>query len=316
MTGAHARVLVLQVAIPLALVAWLALAPPADAATLIAAVGLGGAYLLALSAAAVWAMPPRAVLVVLVVAFWIAAIHAVLLAWPEGRAWPEGTLAWSVAGLAWLGAVALFALVLSLASARRPPPGPVAQIAFPLARGRYVVVSGGFHDLVNVHREVLAPGFEAVRGQAHAIDVLALDRVGLRARGLRPSDPAAYAIFGKPVVAPCAGRVIAARDDLPDLPPPQADRENLAGNHVLLACAGFDLLLAHLQRGSLAVAVGDRVAAGDRIGRVGNSGGTSEPHLHVHAQSGPRRRGLMDAEPIPIAIHGRFLVRNDIIEVD
>lgn len=50
---------------------------------------------------------------------------------------------------------------------------------------------------------------------------------------------------------------------------------------------------------------------GTPLGQVGNSGGSSEPHLHVHAQ----RPGMADAPlsgaPIPSLIEGRFLVRND-----
>ncbi|GGK44793.1 M23 family metallopeptidase [Salinarimonas ramus] len=316
MIGAAVSLVVLQVLVPLALVVWIGLAPPGDAASLVATIGFGGAYLLVVSSVGNWALVPRPVLVVLVVAFWIAALLAVIDAWPAGRIWPDGLAERAATAFVALLAVALGWLVLSLADARRAPEGPVAQIAFPLAGGRFIVGSGGHHDLLNPHRKVLEPERAHLRGQAHAIDFLGLDGLGLRARGLHPADPTAYAIFGKPVLAPCAGRVVEARDGLPDLPPPHRDAENLAGNHVLIACEGFDVLLAHLQHGSLRVQVGDAVSTGDVIGRVGNSGNTTEPHLHVHAQRGSRRRHLLDADPIPMTIHGRHLVRNDVIETD
>ena len=46
-------------------------------------------------------------------------------------------------------------------------------------------------------------------------------------------------------------------------------------------------MLAHLRQGSVAVGQGQQVAAGDTLGRCGNSGNTSEPHLHFHLQDSP-----------------------------
>ncbi|MGP9819587.1 M23 family metallopeptidase [Salinarimonas sp. NSM] len=315
MTVAFLGVFVLQLATPLALLCWLVLAPPRDAATSLAAIAFTGTFVTVAATIGSWAIVPRAVLVALFIGFGLAAARAMTHAWRLRLAWPESGLDRGAALLLGVLAMALAGLGISLAGARQPPPGPVADIAFPLADGRYVVGSGGFHDLVNNHRRVLGTGRAELRGQAHAIDFLAVDRWGLRATGILPADPAAYAIFGKPVVAPCAGRVIRARGDLPDLQPPRADRQNLAGNHVVIACDGFDLLLAHLARDSLAVSVGEPVAVGDPIGLVGNSGNTTEPHLHVHAQRGGGGGGLLDSEPVALSIEGRFLIRNDTITV-
>jgi murein DD-endopeptidase MepM/ murein hydrolase activator NlpD len=54
-------------------------------------------------------------------------------------------------------------------------------------------------------------------------------------------------------------------------------------------------LLAHLRHGSVAVAAGARISAGDKVGECGNSGNTTEPHLHYHLQDTPvfgRAEGL------------------------
>jgi murein DD-endopeptidase MepM/ murein hydrolase activator NlpD len=54
-------------------------------------------------------------------------------------------------------------------------------------------------------------------------------------------------------------------------------------------------LIAHLRHGSVALDVGDRVRGGQMLGRCGNSGNTSEPHMHFHVQDGRtvfRTRGL------------------------
>ena len=46
-------------------------------------------------------------------------------------------------------------------------------------------------------------------------------------------------------------------------------------------------MFAHLRQGSAPVAEGDRVVAGEVIGRLGNSGNTTEPHLHLQVQDSP-----------------------------
>ncbi|PSF08122.1 M23 family metallopeptidase [Marinobacter halophilus] len=60
----------------------------------------------------------------------------------------------------------------------------------------------------------------------------------------------------------------------------------MAGNYVAINCGGVFAILAHLRQGSIAVATGDRITTGDLLGQMGNSGNSSEPHLHLHAQKG------------------------------
>lgn len=93
-----------------------------------------------------------------------------------------------------------------------------------------------------------------------------------------------YGIYGKEVVAPVTGTVIAAYDEEKDITPDTEDFLSMEGNHVYIKIdeTGTYLLLNHLKKGSVTVKIGDHVKAGDLIGRVGNSGSTSEPHLHIH----------------------------------
>ena len=74
-----------------------------------------------------------------------------------------------------------------------------------------------------------------------------------------------------------------------------------------------NLLLAHLKRGSVLVKIGDRVSAGQPIGHVGNSGNTSEPHLHVHAQRQVTKDGNTEWVGVPICFGSRWLVRNSLV---
>jgi hypothetical protein len=98
-----------------------------------------------------------------------------------------------------------------------------------------------------------------------------------------------YHCFGKPILAPAAGTVAAVADGIEDNRPGEMNALQPPGNHVVLDHGNNEFsFLAHLKKGSVAVKVGDRVEAGARLGVCGNSGNSSEPHLHYHLQSTPR----------------------------
>jgi hypothetical protein len=115
------------------------------------------------------------------------------------------------------------------------------------------------------------------------------------------------------VVAPIAGTVIAAHDGEPDVTPaePPSNPSRPLGNHVALEIdGGTYLLLAHLQAGSVAVRESQRVDEGALLGRCGNSGNTSEPHIHVHHQrQDPRRFPVGFAEGLPLYFRLQGVVR-------
>ncbi len=99
-----------------------------------------------------------------------------------------------------------------------------------------------------------------------------------------------YYAFGLPVLAPAAGTVHSILDGKPDQPiGTKWIGKDWAGNHVVLDIApGEFLFIAHLEAATLTVEPGDRVQAGQELGRVGNSGRTTEPHVHVHLQDTPQ----------------------------
>lgn len=215
-----------------------------------------------------------------------------------------------VIGASVLGSIAATTITVVALQGRRAP-APAVDAVLPFTEGTYLIVNGGMQPLINAHLATLeGERFRSYRGQSYGVDLVAIDRLGLRARGVLPPDPAAYLIFGTPVVAPCDGEVVAAFDGAPDMQPPQPDRSHMAGNHVLIDCRGPWVLLGHLQQGSVSVRVGQHLAVGDAIGRVGNSGNTGEPHLHMHAQRPGTDDVPLGGEPLAIRLGGRFLARN------
>lgn len=96
-----------------------------------------------------------------------------------------------------------------------------------------------------------------------------------------------YGCYGLPVVAPVSGLVTSTRDGEPDEAPGIASNNVIAptGNHVVIQLeTGTYLVIAHLKQGSVVVKTGDTVEEGQMIGECGNSGNTSEPHIHIHHQ--------------------------------
>ena len=113
-----------------------------------------------------------------------------------------------------------------------------------------------------------------------------------------------YGCYNTPVVAPVSARVHDAVDGALDHVPGEVsmDYENPAGNHVVLQLeSGTYLLIAHLKPGSVSVSEGDDVLEGEAIGACGNSGNTSEPHIHIHHQrQDPKDRSLIFSEGLPL----------------
>jgi murein DD-endopeptidase MepM/ murein hydrolase activator NlpD len=200
------------------------------------------------------------------------------------------------------------------------PDGLVVDLHCPFQSGVYLVVNGGSQPVVNAHMATLepTPRFVPWRGQSYGVDLVRLDSFGRRASGFASSDPADYHIHGQLVTAPCAGTVVSVASDRPDMTVAirDPDRSKLAGNHVLIACGGIEVLLAHLLRDSLRVTLGSEVTVGEPLGLVGNSGNTDEPHLHLSAQRRSVAEPFIGGTPVWLTIEGRFLVRNDRLSCD
>lgn len=306
--------LVLQLALPLIGLCWIALAPPHSRLGFAAAVVATACGLLAIALAGLALFPPWwapyafGVLMVPVSLIGLARMR------PFSSVLPASLAGWAVTSVFVAITAAAVYLSAQAVAGRSPPPGKIVELQFPLAAGTYLIVSGGSNLRINPHLMTLDSAvarFVAWRGQSYGVDIVKIDGFGLRASGLQPAEPRAYAIYGAAVLAPCAGEVVAAVDGLPDMRVPDTDRAHLAGNHLMLRCGEVDVLLGHLQPGSLRIATGMRVSTGQHLASVGNSGNTGEPHLHIHAQQPGSPTEPMSGNPLPVRLDGRFVVRND-----
>lgn len=153
-------------------------------------------------------------------------------------------------------------------------------------------------------------------GSSHAIDFVPVDGEGRSAPRTWASlfatePPEAFVGFGRPIVAPVSGEIITVVDGEVDhvarrsfgaligyaLTQPARVRGGaraIAGNHVVIRAGEARVLLAHLRTASIRVHEGQHVTAGEQIGECGNSGNSTEPHLHVQVSESFERnaRGI------------------------
>lgn len=218
-----------------------------------------------------------------------------------------------VPGWARWSAISVFVVGMALYFRVGRPTGAPVSIASPV-RGRWIALN-------SPSSRVPSHGLQAW-AQAYALDLVCDPGDGSRPGfGWWPPArrPDEFPGFGRPVHAPVTGVVVrshaAARDHLSRTSPVallylvvESVRELLGplgvlGNHVVIrrddrAC----VLVAHLRRRSLRVRRGDRVEAGTVIGACGNSGNSTEPHVHVQAMDRP---SVWIAAGLPLLIDGR-----------
>ncbi len=137
---------------------------------------------------------------------------------------------------------------------------------------------------------------------------------------LSTEPPERFLAYGQPILAPAAGRVVSVHDGevdhearrsqfaLVSYALTQAARARggagaIAGNHVILELAdgrGF-VVLAHLRAGSIRVAAGESVTTGGEVGDCGNSGNSTQPHLHIQVMDSADPYA---ARGVPMAFRG------------
>jgi Peptidase family M23 len=183
----------------------------------------------------------------------------------------------------------------------------------PVRGGIWVAAEGCCDENTHHRRGLLVVDGNEVVPQRFAIDWIKLDRRH-RAWVGDPARLSSYFNYGQPLIAVADGTVVVARDGRPNQPPPNNPEspplEELPGNHVVLRIGpGIYVLYAHLVPGSVRVRVGQRVRRGQLLGRLGNSGNSATPHLHLQVQI--TRSFLSDGLPF---VFDRFQLLGQITE--
>ena len=144
-------------------------------------------------------------------------------------------------------------------------------------KGEWLVTWGGDTKEQNYHVESVA--------QKNAFDILIKDEQGATHKGAGESNEDYYA-FGKELYAPCDGEVVLVVDGVKDNVPGVLNPIYIPGNTIIIKTAtGEYAFFAHFKQHSIVVKQGQKINTGELLGLCGNSGNSSEPHLHFHLQN-------------------------------
>ncbi|WP_338765614.1 DUF3887 domain-containing protein [Bernardetia sp. ABR2-2B] len=121
--------------------------------------------------------------------------------------------------------------------------------------------------------------------QKYAFDIIIKDEKGSSHKTDGSTNEDYYA-FGKELIAPCDAEVVLVVDGIKDNIPGEMNPIYVPGNTVVLKTANNEyLFFAHFKQHSIVVKQGQKIKQGELLGLCGNSGNSSEPHLHFHIQN-------------------------------
>jgi len=172
-------------------------------------------------------------------------------------------------------------------------------IGSPFDGGVWVAGDGPAND--SSHRRSIS----AIDGQIHIAQRFAADWVKVGSNGDSHHDGTTrnenWWGYGEPILAVADGEVTRVLDGIPEntprVLPKQVTLDNIVGNYVILRIApNRYVTYAHLQTGSIKVAVHDHVARGTVIARLGNTGQATAPHLHFQVTDG---NSVLQSEGVP-----------------
>jgi hypothetical protein len=176
------------------------------------------------------------------------------------------------------GLIAGLRFIPGASSSDSTPAKNQTELSLPF-KGSWLVFWGGDTKELNHHHDAPAQRF--------AFDFCIVDENGKTSRsdGTKNEN---YFCFGREIYAPADGVVLEAIEGVRDNQPGVMNPYSLVGNCVVIQHRTNEIsVLAHFQRGSVAVKAGDQIKRGQLLGRCGNSGNSSEPHLHYQLQDSP-----------------------------
>ena len=285
----------LTILVPLVLVVWLSFGTVRSKLEWLLRFLLVGTVVLIFYRSGVWTVTSYYLRFSIIALFMVSAVYSFLKI--RTGCWYVSETQWGrVGGTALLALLGVTLNVLTFSGAHYPDRR--VSLKFPFTQGEYCVIQGGSNVMTNPFHSMSPNG-------KYAIDIVEINTLGNRAASIFPTSLTQYQIFGEVVRSPCKGHVVSAVSGLPDNLPPKVDREHSAGNHIVIECGEFKVMLAHLKESSIRISNGEIVKEGQPVGEVGNSGYSDEPHLHMQANS-------LDGEPIAIMFGDRFLSTNNL----
>jgi Peptidase family M23 len=181
---------------------------------------------------------------------------------------------------------------------------PPLVIQSPVRGDHWLALNGPSNTSLH-RRAILVVYGQPYIGQRYAIDWVQVDERGATNQGDK-SDNRSYYCFDQPVHAVADGKIVEVQDGVPLNVPnsgklaAQITWDTLPGNHIVEDLgSGHFAAYAHLIPGSIRVKQGDEVHAGDVIAHLGNTGNSSEPHLHFQICDAP---SFIKSEGLPFAI--------------
>ncbi|QPQ32605.1 M23 family metallopeptidase [Lysinibacillus sp. JNUCC 51] len=142
----------------------------------------------------------------------------------------------------------------------------------------WFVFWGGTNEFVNYHY--------VYENQRYAYDLVKVqDGQSYQNSSIRNED---FYAFDEDIIAPADGKVVKVVDGIKDNVPGEMDERNAAGNYVVIEHANNEFsMIAHFKKNSILVKSGDTVTEGQLIGKCGNSGNSSEAHIHFQVMDSP-----------------------------
>ncbi len=190
------------------------------------------------------------------------------------------------------------------------------EIVFPLRNGKYLVTDGGnskisrlmnYHFYSYIHRKK-----KTNHSMLYATDIVKIDADRKR---FLPKHNEEYPIFGENVYCPMEGLVVKIENGINDNEPFAGKYPYNTGNTVVIRNGNYYFLLGHLKKGSIELAERETVKQNDLIGKIGNSGFSERPHLHMQLIES-ESEDFWHGKGICIQYQGKNLYKNRVIIMD
>ncbi|WP_160670964.1 M23 family metallopeptidase [Clostridium sp. C8-1-8] len=195
--------------------------------------------------------------------------------------------------------------------------GKDVKLEFPFKDGEYWIMHGGdgkHSSLTNYHYNAFFHRRAGVNdSMRYAVDIVKLSR-GKISKHIFSTNILDYESFQDKIYAPCDGKVVDIIEEYDNSAPYGGNYPYNTGNTIIIKTKDYYVLMGHIQKGSIRVRLSEYVAKGDEIARVGNSGMTQFPHLHMQVVSSDSEY-MWFGKGIPILFNNKFPVKNMIFKV-